>query len=66
MGISGLIMLGIVLFVVLGQAVLWSWVFIERRRKIPDVKIMNLRELAQAARQAADNYYRRFRERRRY
>lgn len=50
-------MLGIVVFVMLAQAALWSWVLIERRRKVPDVPIFNWRELQTAARQLADRYY---------
>jgi hypothetical protein len=53
------IMVGIVLFVMAGQAVLWSWVLIERRRKIPDVKIFNIRELFDGARKLIDEYYNR-------
>lgn len=59
---SGLVMLGIVAFVVVAQGILWSWVFLERRRRIPDVKLMNLRELAATTRQALDTYYRQNRE----
>jgi hypothetical protein len=51
------IMVGIVVLVVIGQAVLWSWVLIERQRKIPDVEIFNWSDLAAGARQIADNYY---------
>ncbi|NJN19371.1 MAG: hypothetical protein HC822_25525 [Oscillochloris sp.] len=51
------IMLGIVAFVMIAQAVLWSWVLIERRRKIPDVPIFNWGELQDSARQLADRYY---------
>jgi hypothetical protein len=39
------IMLGIVVFVMLGQAVLWSWVFIMKRQVAPDVRIFNWAEL---------------------
>lgn len=53
------IMVGIVVFVMAGQALLWSWVFLERRRKIPDVKIFNIRELFDGARKLIDDYYRR-------
>lgn len=60
---DGWIMFGIMLFVIVAQGVLWAWVFIERRRKIPDVKIMNLRELYDAARSGIDNMYRRVRNR---
>jgi len=63
--VDGWIMFGIMLFVIVAQGVLWSWVFIERRRKVPDVKVMNLRELYAAARQSIDNYYTRLRSRRR-
>ncbi len=53
------IMIGIVVFVMAGQAVLWSWVFIERRRKIPDVKIFNIRELFDGVRKQIDDFYNR-------
>lgn len=61
---DGWIMFGIMLFVIVAQGLLWAWVFIERRRKVPDVKIMNLRELYDAARRGIDDYYRRVRSRR--
>ncbi|NNJ08894.1 hypothetical protein EKD04_000980 [Chloroflexales bacterium ZM16-3] len=51
------VMIGIVVFVMIGQAALWSWVLIERQRKIPDVKILNWDELVVEARKIADNYY---------
>jgi hypothetical protein len=51
------IMVGIVVLVVVGQAVLWSWVLIERQRKIPDVAIFNWNDLVESAKQIADNYY---------
>jgi hypothetical protein len=51
------IMIGIVVFVVIGQAVLWSWVLIERQRKVPDVKIFNWKELTAEAQKIAENYY---------
>jgi hypothetical protein len=51
------IMVGIMVFVVVAQGLLWSWVLIERQRKIPDVKIFNWAELAEWARRAADRYY---------
>ena len=53
------IMIGIVVFVMAGQALLWSWVFLERRRKIPDVKIFNIRELFDGARKQIDDFYNR-------
>lgn len=56
---DGWIMFGIMVFVIVAQGLLWSWVFIERRRKVPDVKIMNLRELYDAARRGIDDYYKR-------
>jgi hypothetical protein len=62
---DGWIMLGIMVFVIVAQGLLWSWVFIERRRKVPDVKVMNLRELYDAARQGIDGYYQRMRTSRR-
>jgi hypothetical protein len=55
---DGWIMFGIMVFVIVAQGLLWSWVFIERRRKVPDVKIMNLRELYELSRRAIDDYYR--------
>jgi hypothetical protein len=45
MSVDQWIMLGIVGFVMLGQAVLWSWVFIKKRQVAPDVRIFNWREL---------------------
>ncbi|MEF3273486.1 MAG: hypothetical protein K6356_03665 [Chloroflexus sp.] len=42
------IMVGIVIFVFIGQAILWSWVIIRRNQVAPDVKIFNWRELSQA------------------
>jgi hypothetical protein len=62
---DGWIMLGIMVFVIVAQGLLWSWVLIERRRKVPDVKVMNLRELYDAARQGIDGYYKRMRASRR-
>ncbi len=61
---DGWIMFGIMVFVIVAQGLLWSWVFIERRRKVPDAKIMNLRELYDATRRSIDNYYRSTRSRR--
>lgn len=58
------VMLGIMIFVILGQAVLWSWVLIERRRKAPDVPILNWPELVVSARKLADDYYKQFTRRR--
>jgi hypothetical protein len=55
------IMLGIVVLVVVGQALLWSWVLIERQRKVPDVQIFNWRELSDSLRSLADAYYKQFR-----
>lgn len=60
---DGWIMFGIMVFVIVAQGLLWSWVFIERRRKVPDVKVMNLRELYDASRRAIDSYYRSLRNR---
>jgi hypothetical protein len=51
------IMVGIVVLVVLGQAVLWSWVLIQRQRIIPDVEIFNWNDLVAGAKQIADTYY---------
>jgi flagellar basal body-associated protein FliL len=45
MGGSLWIMLGIVLFVFVGQAILWSWVLIQRKQKVPDVEIFKWREI---------------------
>ncbi|GAB4443342.1 MAG: hypothetical protein OHK0015_43180 [Chloroflexi bacterium OHK40] len=61
---DGWIMLGIVVFVMVAQGLLWSWVFLERRRVAPDVKFMNLRELYDLTRQAIDDFYQRRRGRR--
>lgn len=58
------IMLGIMIFVIIAQVVLWVWVVSERNRKIPDVKIFNFKEIGATWREWADNYYRSFRERR--
>jgi hypothetical protein len=55
---DGWIMFGIMVFVIVAQGALWAWVFIERKRKVPDVKIMNLRELYDLSRGAIDDYYR--------
>ncbi|MEI7645967.1 MAG: hypothetical protein WCJ55_16990 [Chloroflexales bacterium] len=52
------VMVGIVVFVFLGQALLWSWVLIQRQRLIPDVEIFNWDELVAEAKKIADNYYR--------
>ncbi|NCC35873.1 MAG: hypothetical protein EOM24_28240 [Chloroflexia bacterium] len=60
---DGWIMFGIMAFVIIAQGVLWSWVLIERRRKVPDVKLMNWRELYDASRKAIDNYYNSMRNR---
>jgi hypothetical protein len=60
---DGWIMFGIMFFVIVAQGLLWAWVFIERRRKVPDVKIMNLRELYDASRRGIDEYYRRLTKR---
>ncbi|WP_129626747.1 hypothetical protein [Candidatus Oscillochloris fontis] len=54
---DGWIMIGIVVFVMIGQAVLWGWVLIEHQRKIPDVKILNWQELVSDAKRMADDYY---------
>jgi hypothetical protein len=61
---DGWIMLGIVAFVMVAQGLLWSWVFVQKRRVAPDVKIMNLRELYDLARASIDDFYRRQSERR--
>jgi hypothetical protein len=60
---DGWIMFGIMVFVIVAQGALWVWVFLERRRKVPDAKIMNLRELYEQSRQAIDEYYRGLRSR---
>lgn len=52
------VMIGIVVFVMIGQVVLWSWVFIEHQRKIPNVAIFNWDELVADAKRMADDYYR--------
>lgn len=59
MAIDGWIMVGIMVFVLVAQGFLWAWVFVQRRRVAPDVKIMNLRELYDLSRKAIDDYYRR-------
>lgn len=51
------IMVGIVVFVMIGQAVLWSWVLIERQRRIPGVQIFNWDEMVAWARELAEGYY---------
>ena len=51
------VMVGIVVFVFLGQAALWSWVLIQHKRLIPDVKILNWSDLVAGAQKIADNYY---------
>ncbi len=51
------VMVGIVVFVFLGQAALWSWVIIQRRRLIPDAEILNWNDLVASAQKIADNYY---------
>ncbi len=65
MAIDGWIMLGIMAFVLVAQGLLWAWVFTERKRVAPDVKIMNLRELYDLARKGIDDYYRRAQQNRR-
>jgi hypothetical protein len=59
------VMLGIVLFVLIGQAALWSWVFIQWRRKAPDVRPPDPREFLDAARTGVAAAQRRLQERRR-
>jgi hypothetical protein len=59
------IMLGIVLFVLIGQAALWSWVFVQWRRKAPDVQPPHPRELYDAARSGVVAARRSLQERRR-
>ncbi len=61
---DGWIMLGIVIFVMVAQGLLWSWVFIQKQRVAPDVKIMNLRELYDGLRKTIDDFTRRGTERR--
>lgn len=62
---DGLIMFGIMIFVLVAQGVLWAWVFTERKRKVPEAKIMNLRELYEWSRKGIEDYYRRQVENRR-
>lgn len=62
---DGWIMFGIMMFVIVAQGALWAWVFMQRDRKIPGVKIMNLQELIEISRRSIDDYYRRMRSRRR-
>ncbi|NTV64556.1 MAG: hypothetical protein HGA65_13615 [Oscillochloris sp.] len=52
------VMLGIVVFVMLGQVVLWSWVFIQRQRKLPGVRVSNWDDIVVWAKDLADGYYR--------
>ena len=61
---DGWIMLAIVVFVMLAQGLLWSWVFIQKQRVAPDVKIMNLRELSDQLRKTIDDFSQRGTERR--
>jgi len=49
------------LFVLVAQGILWAWVFAERNRKIPDVKIMNWRELLEMSQKGIEEAYRRAR-----
>jgi hypothetical protein len=65
MAIDGWIMIGIMVFVLVAQGLLWAWVFTTRRRVAPDVKVMNLRELYDQSRKAIDDYYRRIQQNRR-
>ncbi len=58
---DALIMFGIMLFVLVAQGILWAWVFAERNRKIPDVKIMNWRELLEMSQKGIEDAYRRAR-----
>jgi hypothetical protein len=60
---DGWIMFGIMLFVLIAQGALWAWVILERRRKVPDVRIMNMRELVESSRSAIEDYYRSLRSR---
>jgi hypothetical protein len=65
MAIDGWIMVGIMVFVIVAQGFLWAWVFVQRRRVAPDVKVMNLRELYDLSRKAIDDFYRRNEQNRR-
>jgi hypothetical protein len=62
---DGWVMLGIMLFVLLGQAALWSWVFVQWQRKAPEVQPPNPRELYDAARTGVAAARRSLQERRR-
>jgi hypothetical protein len=53
------VMIGIVVFVMAAQAVLWSWVLLRRRKVAPDVAIFNWRELYDATRAWIDSFSRR-------
>lgn len=64
MAIDGWIMIGIMVFVLVAQGLLWAWVFLQRRRVAPDVKVMNLRELYDLSRKSIDDYYRRIQQNR--
>lgn len=59
------IMIGIMVFVLIAQAGLWIWVILERRRKLPDVEVLNWRDLYNSARRAVDEYDKSMRYRRR-
>ena len=54
-----LVMIGIVVFVMIAQGLLWSWVFLRRRKVAPDVQIFNWRELYDATRRWVDGFSRR-------
>lgn len=62
---DGLIMFGIMVFVIVAQGALWAWVLIEKRKKVPDVPIMNWRELVEASRRGVVDYYNQMRTPRR-
>ncbi|NTU84375.1 MAG: hypothetical protein HGA45_34270 [Chloroflexales bacterium] len=62
---DGWIMFGIMVFVIIAQGALWAWVLIEKRNKIPDVPIMNWRELVEISRRGIEDYYRQLRTKRR-
>jgi len=54
---DGWIMVGIMVFVLIAQTALWMWVLIEKRKKAPDVEIINMRELLESSRRSIDEYY---------
>ncbi len=52
------IMVGIVVFVFIGQVALWGWVFMQRQRLLPGVRVSNWDDIVIWAKELADGYYR--------